>query len=92
MNLKKELLQKAEQVRNKKALELVQALKKATPVDTGNARDGWKFDGKSIVNDVDYIDDLNTGTSVQAPSYFIERTILADSTIKANGTIVTKHP
>jgi hypothetical protein len=92
MNLKRELLKHSEAAKNKKALELVEKLKAATPVDTGNARDGWEYDGKSIRNDVEYIDALNSGTSTQAPAHFIERTIMEDASISPNGTIVTNSP
>ncbi len=67
---------------------LVVKLKEATPVDTGHARDSWKRNGDSIENDTDYIDDLNRGTSQQAPAYFIERTLLSQPGIKPNGIIV----
>jgi hypothetical protein len=92
MNLQKELLKRSEELKHKKSLELIERLKEATPVDTGNARDGWKLVDGKIVNEVDYIDDLNTGTSNQAPAYFIERTVLSDTSVKPNGTIVTTHP
>jgi hypothetical protein len=92
MDFQKELLKHSEQIKHKKALELIERLREATPVDTGNARDGWKYDGKTISNDVEYIDDLNKGTSTQAPAYFIERTLLADADVNPNGTIVTNHP
>lgn len=66
---------------------LVRKLAAATPVDTGRARDGWRIEGDKIVNDVEYIDSLNHGTSQQAPSHFIEKTILEDSNFKLNGSI-----
>ena len=34
--------------------ELLQALKDATPEDTGEAREGWRLEGNTIVNDVDH--------------------------------------
>lgn len=75
--------------RKKKVLhKLVDELKAATPVDTGVARDGWEIEDGKIVNKVDYIDDLNSGSSTQAPSHFIERTLLAHQGVHANGTIV----
>ncbi len=67
---------------------IVEALKDATPVDTGFARDSWKTDGKTITNDADYIDELNSGHSKQAPSYFIEQTLLAQPGVLPSGTIV----
>jgi len=62
-----------------------QQLRVVTPVDEGNARDGWRrtiqtnfrnsFIGATIYNEVEYIDRLNKGHSKQAPSYFIEQTL-----------------
>lgn len=63
----------SEEGKDKKVDEMVDALRLATPVDTGKARDGWRVINDVIVNDVDYIDKLNEGTSQQAPSHFIER-------------------
>jgi hypothetical protein len=74
---------------NSTAEELIQALKAATPVDTGQARDGWRYEDGKIINDVEYISELNEGTSKQAPAYFIERTLLAHSQVDSNGVIVT---
>ncbi len=65
----------SEEGKDKKVDEMVDALRLATPVDTGKARDGWRVINDVIVNDVDYIDKLNEGTSQQAPSHFIERTL-----------------
>ena len=67
---------------------LVQELKDATPVDTGEARDGWRIDGDSIVNDVEHIEQLNEGSSQQAPSFFVERTLLSQKGVKPRGAIV----
>lgn len=66
---------------------LVKKLAEATPVDTGRARAGWRVEDGNIVNDVEYISELNHGTSKQAPSHFIERTILEDGNFKLNGSI-----
>jgi len=76
-----------------KSASLLNALKDNTPVDTGKARDSWELKIKSnkhllIHNDVDYIDELNAGTSKQAPAFFIESTALAYG--KPVGSIVTK--
>jgi len=69
--------------------DFVTALKLETPVDTGKARDGWTHNKNSISNSVPYIDDLNKGSSKQAPLHFIEKTLLASSTVKPNGVIVS---
>ncbi len=71
-----------------KMSSMVEALKAETPVDTGHARDGWHVRGNSIVNEVDYIDELNRGTSEQAPSHFIESTLLSQEGVRPSGTIV----
>lgn len=84
-----------DRIASQKALivnKLVDDLKRETPVDTGKARDGWRIDANgNIVNDVDYIDRLNEGTSKQAPKYFIEQTILSHTGVKPSGTIVRKQ-
>lgn len=69
--------------------KLVKDLKDATPVDTGEARDGWHLDAQgNIVNNVEHLEFLNAGTSQQAPAHFIERTLLAQKGIHPSGTIV----
>lgn len=83
-----ELEDKIESAQAQQINKAVGALKEATPVDTGNARDGWRYENSAIVNDVEYIDRLNQGTSQQAPAHFIERTLLAQEGISPSGTIV----
>ncbi len=68
--------------------DLIVSLKEATPVDTGNARDGWKLENDKIVNDVEYISQLNNGSSEQAPQFFIEKVVLRNPNMKAKGSIV----
>jgi len=61
-------------------------LKVVTPVDTGEARAGWRsnviqdsrgrFLGGTILNQVEHISALNNGHSKQAPKYFIEQVLL----------------
>lgn len=51
-----------------------------TPVDTGNARNGWQIDlsdprNPEIYNTVPYIGRLNAGSSSQSPAGFIEAII-----------------
>jgi hypothetical protein len=72
-----------------KKRKLVADLKRATPVKTGKARDGWKLTSSGIANDVEYIDRLNSGSSAQAPSFFVEKTLLADKDVRPNGIITT---
>ena len=65
-------------------------VRKATPVDTGAAAASWHTDGNGkVVSNCEYMPTLNHGSSVKAPSYFIERAILQDSDLKPNGTIVS---
>ena len=75
---------------NKEIEELIHygtnQLKIVTPVDEGTARMGWfdeieknrygGFSGGNIINEVEYIGRLNRGWSQQAPSYFIEQTLV----------------
>lgn len=74
-----------------KRRELVQKLSNATPVDTGEAQNGWRISGSSIVNDVPHIIALNNGHSQQAPAHFIEHTLL-NAGVKPSGVIVTNKP
>ena len=70
----------------KRALKALEALKEETPVDTGEARAGWRVSfidkGIKIINDVDHIEDLNEGSSQQAPSNFIEHTLMRFGKLK----------
>ena len=84
----KEYEKALESEKRKMGLVLVEKLRAATPEDTGRARDGWKYQNGAISNDVEYIDSLNQGTSKQAPSYFIERTLLSEPGVLPNGVIV----
>jgi len=72
-----------------KKKKLIEDLKRATPVRTGKARDGWESTPTGIINRVDYISDLNGGSSSKAPSFFVEKTLLADSDVRPNGNITT---
>lgn len=69
---------------------MVGQLKNVTPVDTGEARDGWQrvphASYQEIRNDVPHIVALNQGHSQQAPAYFVERILLANG--KPVGEIV----
>lgn len=42
--------------------------KRETPIDTGQARRGWRRNKKDVVNNVEYITELEDGHSKQAPS------------------------
>jgi hypothetical protein len=78
-----------EKIVQEKKEELLERLRRATPVDTGRARDSWRIDEEGIVNDVPYINELNQGSSTQAPKYFIESTVLSTSDISLNGIIAS---
>jgi hypothetical protein len=69
----------------KRILYATAQLKIVTPVDTGEAREGWlqvverssrgKFLSGTIINTVEHISHLNNGHSQQAPRYFIEQVL-----------------
>ena len=64
--------------RDKVMTDLHAGLMRATPVDTGQARNGWQLtlgDDAVIENAVPYIGRLNDGHSKQAPKLFIEAEI-----------------
>lgn len=86
-------LKKAHAAAVKKAMApkintMVEALRAATPIDTGEARDGWRYEAGKIVNDVDHIDELNSGSSKQAPAHFIETSLLSHEGVRPSGIIV----
>jgi hypothetical protein len=59
------------------AKEVHALLRETTPVDTGDARDGWEIlpgpAGQLIVgNEEEHLEYLNKGSSSQAPAGFIE--------------------
>lgn len=62
------------------AKALLLDLKSKTPVATGHARDSWDIEetvlGFNLTNSADYIQQLNEGSSKQAPEHFIERTAM----------------
>jgi hypothetical protein len=89
IDFKAELAKRSQTILERESLKLIDALKEATPVDTGRAREGWKLQDNKIVNEVEYIEELNAGSSKQAPSHFIERTLLANENVNANGVIIT---
>jgi hypothetical protein len=64
------------------------ALKANTPVDTGEARDGWYATDHSIENNVEHVKYLNEGSSQQAPEHFIEQTIINNPNLIVKGIIV----
>jgi hypothetical protein len=88
LNLEKDFKKAVDRQAKVKLLNAVVALKNATPVDTGNARDNWKIESNKIINEVEYIEHLNAGSSLQAPAYFVEKTLLAQQGIRPSGTIV----
>lgn len=87
-NLQKEFDAQVKAKKTKQLDKIVDKLQEATPVDTGYAESRWRHDGTKITNDADYIDDLNKGTSKQAPSYFIEKTVLSIPGVHPSGTII----
>lgn len=87
-NIKKELEEAVAKAKQKTIEEIVEDLKAATPVDTGEARDSWRREGNHIINDAPHIESLNAGSSIQASPYFIEKTILSNTDVVPNGIIV----
>lgn len=92
-HLRKRFAEETEAIKKNVTDDLVVALKAKTPVDTGLARDSWTVDGKGdITNPVPYIEELNKGSSVQAPSHFIETTVLQHKAVRPNGQICSYNP
>lgn len=87
-DLDKDLKKAVKEAEDAMRKELLLKLKEATPVDTGEARDSWQISGNSLINTAEHISYLNKGSSQQAPSHFIEKTVLSTPGIKANGLIV----
>jgi len=87
-DFKKDVESRRSQLSKKVIEKVVVELKENTPVDTGEARDGWHIEGNSIVNNVEHIDYLNAGSSKQAPAFFIEKTIVGHPSIVPRGIIV----
>lgn len=73
------LRKQLEEAKNTADLMVVD-LKLNTPVDTGFAQSRWRAqeigNKVKITNDAPYIEDLNSGSSKQAPSHFVERTVI----------------
>ncbi|WP_201450287.1 hypothetical protein [Sphingobium yanoikuyae] len=71
--------QTARDVRDKIAADIFADVVRETPVDTGQARQGWQLDligeQQHIQNSVPYISRLNDGHSQQAPAGFIEAAV-----------------
>jgi len=87
-NVKKQSKKKVENDKQSLLKQITEDLRNATPVDTGLARESWSFTKDSIENSVDYILNLNRGSSKQAPSNFIESTVLARKEVSPGGIIV----
>jgi len=91
VNFQKEMRRVEKELKELASMEIeermdysVDTLRVVTPVDTGEARAGWKtkkikdkygFLGGSILNPVEHIVMLNNGHSKQAPRYFIEQVL-----------------
>lgn len=88
-----EFIAKAFKEEEKKYLEkmkekIMQDLVEATPVDTGFAASNWKITPTGIENDTPYLEQLNAGSSEQAPAHFVEQTILAQKGVRPNGPLL----
>ncbi len=86
-SIKKEVEAKQKLAFERELDKTVSDLKEATPVDTGEARDGWYRVNNRIENDVEHIRFLNEGSSEQAPAHFIEQTIMKNPNLIVIGTI-----
>lgn len=73
--------------------EVYDRIVRRTPVDTGTARDGWVLAQEGSVatinNDVPYIDELEEGSSKQAPNGMVRITLeevpdILDTVLKNN--------
>jgi hypothetical protein len=77
-----------------KTTEIIEDLKRNTPIDTGLARASWEnidtVEGAIIRNNVSYIEQLNSGSSKQAPAFFVEKTLLKHG--KPVGQLVKINP
>ncbi len=87
-DLQKQLSKEIDRQMDKKLDTLVEKLADATPIDTGEASQGWYHTKNSIENDVEHISHLNEGTSKQAPAHFVEATLLSDPSVRPEGIIV----
>ena len=76
---------------DRKKEEIAQKLAENTPIDTGEARAGWRVTRDGIENDVEHISELNAGSSEQAPSHFVEKTVLSFRGVRPNGIIVKEN-
>lgn len=88
-SLKNELKAAGDRAVANESKRLLEKVRAATPIDTGNARQGWHLHGNALVNNVEYVNRLNEGHSRQAPSRFIEQTLLKEPGVTPNGVIVT---
>jgi hypothetical protein len=89
--LQKEFDAQVKAQKTKQLDKIVEKLQDATPKDTGYAESRWQHDGEKITNDADYIDDLNAGSSKQAPNHFIEKTVLSIPGVHPSGTIIRRN-
>jgi len=86
--LKAELKREADLKVLKTKVKVMKKLAELTPVDTGEAQRGWRVVNDAIVNEVEHIEELNNGSSQQAPKRFIERALLTDVVVRPNGIMV----
>ena len=67
----------SEAQRRKLLQRLLREVKAATPVKTGQLRDGWYLDGDILRNDVPYAEYVNDGTPKMAPRDMTGRALAA---------------
>ena len=90
LNVNREFEMREQAYIDAKKREIVDRLREATPKDTGEASEGWVVTPTGIENPVSHIDQLNRGSSQQAPSHFIERTLLEIEGVRLEGDAVKK--
>ena len=92
-SIEKKLRANYKDAKKRVAVSALERLKEATPVDTGKARDSWRIEEQidgdvKIINDANYIKDLNAGSSVQAPKFFVEQALIDTPGISPNSISV----
>ena len=99
--LNEEVTQEVREELGEEGVDLLRSLRESTPIQTGFARSRWRVSrtnpelgmesGITITNDAEYIDDLNMGSSQQAPARFIEQAVLRQG-CEPVGPIVDDRP
>lgn len=65
-----------ERINDELLTELEKRMKLKTPVLSGRLKDGWKVEGNSVINDVEYAGYVEMGTVHQRPVGMMSSTLL----------------